>query len=228
MANRRQGGDPEDSAELRPLHGGRHGIDPELLAHNQRERLIAAIAAAVAEHGYNDTTIAQITDLAAVSKRTFYENFAGKEQCFLAAYEALDGYIADLMSEAAAPESEWPDQIAAAFAALIRFLAERPNFARLYLIESVVVGETLVPAREQTSDRFNALLAPGRKLDSLAREPAEGIEEALIGGALTLLARRIIAGEGEELDRFIPAVIDFVLSPYLGPEVAREVAERHA
>ena len=228
MANRGSSRDAGDPAELRPLHGGRHGIDPQLLAHNQRERLIAAVVVTVAEHGYNETTIAQITDAASVSRRTFYEHFEGREECFLAAYEALDDYIADLMSEAASAEQHWPDQVGAGFAALIHFLAERPNFARLYLLESVVVGEKLVAARAKTSERFIVLLAPGRTYGELDHEPAEGIEEALIGGVLTLLARRILAGEAEQLERFIPAVIDFSLSPYIGLEAAREVAARHA
>ncbi|MGB7587257.1 MAG: TetR/AcrR family transcriptional regulator [Solirubrobacterales bacterium] len=70
--------------ELMRLPPGRHGLPPEFVARNQRERLIAAAAEAVAEHGYAGTTVAHITRLAAVSRRTFYEHFSDKKECFRA------------------------------------------------------------------------------------------------------------------------------------------------
>ena len=178
---------------LRPLHGGRHSIPADVLAHNQRERLLAALASCAAEHGYNATTISQITSAASVSRRTFYEHFAGKEECFLAAYEALDGYLGTVMEEAVERESEWPDQVAAAFVDLLDFLASRPNFARLYLVEAAVVGEGMADAREKTAKRFIALLEPGRRY----RDVDPGIEEGLVGGIVTLLGRRVLGGEAD-------------------------------
>jgi len=218
----------EEPTRLRPLHGGRHSLPADVVAHNQRERLLAALAAIVAEHGYNAATVAQISSAAQVSRRTFYENFEDKEDCFLAAYDALDGYLASLMEQAVEGQSQWPDRVAATFASLIGFLASRPNFARLYLVESSTVGEAMASRRDRTTERFIALLEPGRELRSGDRELAEGIEEALVGGIVTLLARRILAGEAERLADFVPAVIEFALAPYLGIDEARRVALAHA
>ena len=214
--------------ELGPLPSGRHGIAPEVLAHNQRERMLAAIAQLVAEHGYAKTTIGQIADTASVSRRTLYERFSGKEEIFLAAYVALDDYLAGVMAEAAGgAEGGWPEEVAAAFAALIGFLASNPGFARLYLVESAAVGEPLAAAREATTERLIALLATGRD-SKPGREPAEGIEEALVGGVIVLLARRVLGGEAAQLTSFTPAVVEFTLSPFLGVDGAREVAALHA
>jgi AcrR family transcriptional regulator len=218
------GKEPEDPGSLRPLHGGRHSIPPEVLAHNQRERLLAALASCVAEHGYNATTIGQVTSSASVSRRTFYEHFDGKEECFLAAYEALDGYIETLIKGEAGQREDWPDRVAAAFRAVTAFLASRPNFARLYLVEAAVVGEAANAAREKTARRFVDLLEPGRRL----RDVDSGIEEGLVGGIMTLLGRRVLNGEADRLDAFAPAVIEFALSPYLGVEDARAVIARSA
>ncbi len=194
-----------------------------MLAHNQRERLLAALASSVAENGYNATTITQITSAASVSRRTFYEHFDGKEECFLAAYEALDSYLATLMGEAADAEDKWPDQVVAGFVAVIGFLASSPNFARIYLIEAAVVGEATTEARAETAGRFIKLLEPGRR----HRDLDPGIEEGLVGGIMTLLARRVLNGEAAELDRFVPAVLEFALAPYLGVDEARSVIARH-
>jgi AcrR family transcriptional regulator len=75
--------------ELTPLPPGRHGLPREVVQRNQRERMIAAAAKAVAERGYVGTTVRDITRRARVSKRTFYEHFANKEECFVAARELL-------------------------------------------------------------------------------------------------------------------------------------------
>lgn len=216
----------EGKGHLRPLHGGRHSLPPDVVAFNQRERLLAAVAAVVAEYGYNQATIAQIAAAASVSRRTFYENFDGKEESFFAAYDALDDYLAGLMEEARAAQSDWTGRVAATFVALLDFLSSRPELARLYLVEAAAVGEAMAARRERTTQRFISLLEEGRP-EAGERAPAVGIEEALVGGAVTLLARRIVAGEGEHLDRFAPAVIEFVLAPYLGVEGARAVADRH-
>jgi AcrR family transcriptional regulator len=222
--SQRVGKEVSDPGGLRPLHGGRHSIPPEVLAHNQRERLLAALASCVAENGYNATTIAQITSAASVSRRTFYEHFDGKEECFVAAYEALDGYVETLLKEAAKDEKEWPDRVAAAVRAFTAFFASRPNLARIYLVEVAVVGEAANAVRESTTTRFVRLLDPGRRL----REVDPGVAEGLVGGIVTLLGRRVRDGEAGQLEALAPAVIEFVLSPYLGLDEARAVIARSA
>jgi AcrR family transcriptional regulator len=223
------GPESEDRDAPRPLSGGRHSFDPEIVAHNQRERLLGALISVVAEHGYAASKVTEIADDASVSLRSFYENFADKEACFLAAYEALDAYIATIIDAAVedAPD-DWAERAAAAFAALIGFLSERPNFARIYLVESFVVGDALAPAREKAAGRLRGLLEPGRKVRDSAPGLPEGIEEGLVGGIFTLLARRVLGGEAATLARYTPAVIDFTLSPFLGPETAGALAGRYA
>jgi AcrR family transcriptional regulator len=214
----------EESPGLRPLHGGRHSVPPELVAFNQRERLLAALASIVAERGYAKTTIAQITEAAAVSRRTFYENFADKQECFLAAFDALDSHLERLMIEAAGSETDWPDRVAAVLLAMMRFFASRPQFARLYLVEAAGAGEATAERREKRAKRLIDFLAAGRQERSQDRELPEGLEEAIGGGIITLLFRRVRAGEAEQLERFAPGVIEFALTPYLGPDQARALA----
>ena len=199
-----------------------------MVAFNQRERLLAAVAEAVAEHGYHKATIAQITGLASVSRRTFYEHFDGKEACFIAAYDAVDKYLARRLAELIAEQAEWPDQVAAALAEALRFFASRPTLARLSLVESSAVGGGMASRRERSVTRLADLLRPGREWHSGERELNEGIDEALAGGIATLIARRVAAGEAEQLERYVPALVAFTLAPYLGVEAAREVAARHS
>ena len=181
----------------------------------------------VAEHGYNKTTVALITDAASVSRRTFYEHFSGKEDCFLAAFDALSTHLFGLMAEAVAGQSEWSDQVAAALIAPLRFFASHPELARVYMVEAVSAGEIMADRREERARRLTAFLEAGRSQRIGNRDLADGLEEAIAGGIITLLFSRVRAGEAEQLERFAPAMIEFALSPYLGIEEARKLAARH-
>ncbi len=89
--------------ELGPLPAGRHGYSREQVAHHQRERLIAGLAAAVAEKGYAAVTLDRHHQASAkVSRRVFYANFESKEECFLAAFEVVVSHLRELVAEAVA------------------------------------------------------------------------------------------------------------------------------
>src|SRR6187402_2033678 len=103
-----------DEETLGPLPAGRHGFSREQVAHNQRERLIAGLATAVAEKGFSAVTITDITKHARVSRRVFYANFEGKDECFLAAFGVVVEHVRELASEAAAAvPGEWPEKAVA-------------------------------------------------------------------------------------------------------------------
>ncbi len=225
MATEQPSGAEESPARGRPLHGGRHSLPADLVAFDQRERLLAALARVVAEHGYNKATIGGIATAAAVSRRTFYEHFKGKEECFLAAYDALDDYLVSLVEESVPADAEWPERVTRTLATVVGFLGEHPDLARVYVVEpNVVSTKGMWMRRQKRADRYVELLEPGRDWRGDDRDLAEGIEEAIFGGIITLLARHILAGEGDRLNRFTPAVIEFALGPFMGMERAREVA----
>lgn len=229
MPGRASDDEGEQSHEIKPLHGGRHSLSPEVVAFNQRERLLAAIAATTAENGYAKTTIAQITAAASVSRRSFYEHFADKAECFIAAFDVLDSHLVELATEAAAAETEWPDRVAVILISQLHYFAAHPQFARLYMIEAVSVGEAMNSRREERAKRLISLLELGRRERARDAGPElpEGIDEAIAGGVITLLFRRVRAGEASQLERFAPGLIEFALSPYLGPERAARVAAAH-
>src|SRR5882672_557181 len=126
--------------ELGPLPAGRHGYSREQVAHHQRERLIAGLAAAVAEKGYAGVTLADITKGAKVSRRVFYANFESKEQCFLAAFEVVVAHVRELVAEAVEGVPGWPHRSFAASRAVLAFLASEPDLARLCVVESRGAG----------------------------------------------------------------------------------------
>jgi AcrR family transcriptional regulator len=213
---------PEE--ELGPLPAGRHGFTREQVAHNQRERLIAGLATAVAEHGYNAVTITHITKAASVSRRVFYANFEGREECFLAAFEAVVAHIRELFGEAVDSAPDWPHQAIAAARSVLAFLASEPDLARLCLVETQSAGP-VVAARFH--DAVRELLPPlerGRAERAAERELPPTTEDSTIGALISLASRKVGAGEATELEDLLPDFTEFILSPYLGPAEAVRLA----
>jgi AcrR family transcriptional regulator len=213
--------------ELARLPPGRHGLPREFVTHNQRERLIAGIAEAIAEHGYSGTTIAHITRAAAVSRRTFYEHFASKDECFVAAYDTVMKELRERVSAAFDESEEWPQAIKAGIDAMLRFLAAEPNLARLCMVEALVAGPAVVERYDAAIQSFVPYFQEGRKGRSpeVLSRLSPTTEEALVGGMVSLISRRIIAGKTEELEDLLPDLVEFTLTPYLGSAEAAEVAK---
>jgi AcrR family transcriptional regulator len=212
--------------ELSRLPPGRHGLPREFVVHNQHERLIAGLAEAVAEKGFASTTIADITRHAAVSRRTFYEHFSSKDECFVKAYDTVMEQLRERVAEAYQAEDDWPHSIKAGIAAMLSFLATEPNLARLCMVEALVAGPVVVERYDAAIQSLVPYFREGRKgrprkvLDRLSPTT----EEALVGGMVSLVSRRIFAGRTDDLEQLLPDLVEFALTPYLGSPEAAEIA----
>jgi AcrR family transcriptional regulator len=227
----RKAGDPgvpaeEYPPELARLPPGRHGLPREFVVHNQRERLIAGLAEAIAENGYSGTTIAHITRHAAVSRRTFYEHFSSKDECFVAAYDTVMEELRGRVSAAFEAADDWPHAVKAGISAMLEFLAAEPHLARLCMVEALVAGPVVVERYDAAIQSFVPYFQSGREgrpPEVLARL-SPTTEEALVGGMVSLISRRIIAGKTEELVELLPDLVEFTLTPYLGSAEAAKLA----
>lgn len=210
--------------ELGPLPAGRHGLSREQVAHSQRERLIAALADVVVEHGYSAVTITHIIKAASVSRRAFYEHFDSKEDCFLAAFEIVVDHIHLLVSEAVEPIPDWPHQTIVALGTTLDFLASEPKLAHLCLVDSMAAGPVVAERFRAAVQTFIPILEPGRVERSSARALPESTEDSLVGAVVSLVSRSIATGGAERLGELLPDLAEFVLTPYLGPEEAWRLA----
>lgn len=210
--------------ELGPLPAGRHGLSREQVALNQRERLIGGLAEAVAEHGYNAVTITHITKAAKVSRRAFYENFDGKEECFIAAFEIVVTHVRGLVADAAEEFDDWPHEVIAAFRTLLDYFTEEPDLARLCFVESQTAGPAVAERFRQTIYGFVPMLERGRAERTSKRPLPDSTETSLIGALATLASRTILSGDATRLSDLLPDFIEFAMTPYLGTDVAHRLA----
>jgi AcrR family transcriptional regulator len=172
------------------------------------------LAAALVEKGYAAVTIADIARHARVSKRTFYEHFADKQQAFLAVYAAASDRLLRLVDKAATPELDWQQQIAAAVRAYLSALQEEPALTRTILVEIQSAGPEALRLRRRGQQRFAAMLAE-RVADGVREHPARrplspAMATAVIGGINELVLEAVEQGRAEQLTDLDAVVIEFV------------------
>jgi len=189
---------------------------------DERQRIVAAMVELVAEQGYKATTIKQLLRRAGVSRADFRRSFAGKQACFLEAYDEMSERFVALVFAAFESEKEWRDGLRVAAYAAGRWIGEHPHEARYVVIEMVSAGEFAQTRRDETLRGFVDLIDAGRRQldrpDSVSRAMAEGA----VGGILGMLARQLRRGVPARPEDFVPDLMFVAVRPYLGNEAARE------
>lgn len=200
----------------RSLPRGRSPLPRKVVLMSQRERLLEAIVAAVAEKGYASTTIADVIGLAGVSRTTFYEQFQDKEDCFVIAY--AEGARTHFEQIVEAFDSAQPplDQFRAAVRRYLEVLVGAPPYARTFLVEVLAAGTAAAGQRQAVHDRHIALATDWHRRLRAERpdlpEPPRAAFEAAVAGVDGLVASWVRAGRGLELQKLEPVIVGFWLS----------------
>lgn len=119
-----------------------------------RERLLAGLAAAIREHGYASTTVAEVVARARTSRRTFYEHFADRDAAFLALFEVMTTHMIDTITRGAEGSGPFLERLDAALAAYIEQVAAEPELIRSSILELPAIGPAGVAADRGTTERI--------------------------------------------------------------------------
>jgi len=208
------------------LPRGRHGLSREAVTESQRNRILQAMIEVVAERGYPETRVVDVISVAGVSRKTFYELFSSKEDCFLAAYDLL---LANLLGDTARGyESKkgapWAERVAAGLAALLDDLAEHPDEARFAIVEVLAAGPRALARRDAALRQFTGFLDAGRSETSVELPGITSL--SLAGGINELLYTEILHGAASRLPSRLPDLMFWIVLPFLGPERAADERER--
>lgn len=207
----------------RPLPGEQR-LPREFVARHQRARIIDAVVQETAEKGYRAVTVAAIVKRAGIARKTFYENFSSKEESFLAAQELGTSTALERVVEAAGIHRRWPRRVRAGLSAFLDYVAAEPALARTCLVESLSAGAAAVKYHEESQQAFVSLLRLGRDVSPNGGRLPEALEEAIVGGVFWIVYQRLAAGEADAVPTLLPELVEFALTPYLGPEAARAIA----
>lgn len=186
-------------------------------------RILHAVATLSADKGYPNVTIAEIADRASTSQRTFYENFANKEEAMLAALDAGSSRMLAEVLPAYRRGTDWPHSIHGAIEALLGYGAEDPVFTRLGAVDVYACGERALTQRDDVMEGLELLLAPGYKL---APETPAVAAEAIGGAIYALIYDQVCTRGPESLPELLPVTTYVALAPFVGAEEACAVANR--
>jgi AcrR family transcriptional regulator len=181
------------------------------------ERVLRALAAIVAEKGYEAATVAEVIELAGTSYRAFYGHFHGKEEAFMAALDSGSAQMLAVVLPAFHRARSWPESVRAAYEAMFAFALEEPEYTRLGAVEMYTAGREALRRRDNVMEGLEALLMPGYQ--QAPETPAIAAEA--IGGAIYALIHDQVKRKGpESLPELAPMATYMTLAPFLGAEEA--------
>jgi len=193
---------------------------------NQRERILDAVLQAASRSGYAAMRIEDVIAIAGVSRRTFYDHFANKEEAFLAAYElVLDQLLSGVTSAFASGET-WPSRVRRGLAAFLNLLASEPVLAQVCVVEALAAGPRALARRTAAMQAFQSLLEPPAD-DALVTAYAPPVAiEAIVGGIYEVIYSRVTSQRTHELPSLLPSLLHSALLPFVGAEVAETEYQR--
>jgi AcrR family transcriptional regulator len=189
---------------------------------SQRERVLEAMMRVAAAKGYEATAVSDVVARAGISAESFAAMFAGKEDCFLQAYDSaidvLEAHVSGAF-EAAAGEP-WTERIVVALRAMVELLAAEADVARMAIVEVAAVGEDARIRYRAALDRFVPFLEEGRTASPDGPDLPADTAQFAIGGGASLIYDEIRADRGPELTQILPQLFFAVTMPYLGAAAA--------
>lgn len=180
----------------------------------------------VSERGYTETRVVDVIEVAGVSRKTFYEQFDGKEQCFLTTYDTLFAHLYGEMSKGfeSLPGAPWAERATATLRSLLEHLAAHPSGARFAVVEVLAAGPKALARRDAALRQFSGFLESGRSETSVELPGITAL--SLVGGINELLYSEILHGAAARLPTRLPDLVFWISLPFLGPERASAERER--
>jgi AcrR family transcriptional regulator len=203
------------------LPAGRHGLSRQFVVENQRQRILAAVADVCSAAGYVAMSVEDIVVTSGVSRRTFYDNFRGKEDVYLAAYDEVTTQLLTQVYTSFEAADGLVSRVRDSLDAFLTFVAEEPSFADMCIVEVMAAGPTAIERRNRTMAAFAEMIekAAAEELPKSKLPPAL-TAETLVGGIYEVVYSRVLQGRGEELPSLLPDLLFSVLLPYVGQETA--------
>jgi AcrR family transcriptional regulator/DNA-binding MarR family transcriptional regulator len=203
---------------------GRSRAGREYVRDAQRARILSAMAAVACEHGLEDATVSRVVSAARVSRRTFYELFADRNECLLRVIEQTVERAGSRAATAYAAESAWSERVRAGLHALLEFCDEEPELARLCLLDWANAGPLARERRAEVLGRLARVLDGGRTAGCPLPPPLTA--EGVVGGLLAVIQTRIRAEDDHEFTVLLNPLMSFLVLPYLGDRAALRELDR--
>jgi AcrR family transcriptional regulator len=209
----------EQEGGLPRLPPGRHGLPREVVVENQKQRIAAGLIAVVVERGYLAATVTQVVAAAGVSRRTFYNYYADKQEAFFDVYAQVSDFLLGTMRDVGKEaKGGWAARVRSELGALLEVVSANPDLARFCLAVPPAAGGEVASVYRDFLSQLVDVLGEGRP--KRVRRPPPAAEYGMAGGLAALILKGV--GETKEGDEMalLPEVTELVLTPYLGRDEA--------
>jgi AcrR family transcriptional regulator len=216
-------------------------LGPGRVLEIQRSRILAAMVEECAERGVANVSVAHVVGRAGVSRRTFYEIFSDREDCFLGAFEEGIARASRYALEGYDDSAGWAERVRTALTGLLGFLDAERDIGKLLVVGSLGAGGDALERRRCVLARIVAVVDEGRLRSRSAQELPPLTAEGIVGGVLSVLHSRLLDGpsagvngaregqrDSDRLADLAGPLMSMIVLPYLGIAAARRELARPA
>jgi AcrR family transcriptional regulator/DNA-binding MarR family transcriptional regulator len=209
-------------SRLRP---GRHGLPSDQVVDIQRQRILRAMAEVTSERGFAAATVESVIARAKVSRRTFYQLFADRHDCFLAVFDETVKRVAVGVCAAYRAPGPWVERVRDGLLELLLFLDREPLLAKICVVGSMAGDTAMLAHRGKVIRALTQVADEGRCLVRRREPPSPLTAEGIVGGVFSIVHARLHEGECGPLRDLLGPLMAVIVLPYLGPAAAyRELA----
>ena len=184
--------------------------------------MLSSAVQVVSEYGYGQMSVARVTDRAGVSRRTFYDVFEDREDCFLAIFDEAVARVAELVVPVYEGEGTWREGVRGALGVLLEFLDEQPQVGSLLVVDALRAGPRVLRRRAEVLEGLGMVLDRGGS----EAEPVSGLPdltgEGVVGAVFSVIHTRLLVERPGSLVGLLNSLMGMIVLPYQGPEVARK------
>ncbi len=211
-------GQPEEHAGS----GGRGQV-----AELQRARLLTAMVQEVSERGAANVSVGHVVGRSGVSRRTFYEIFHDREDCFLAAFDEALQQVSALVVPAYEQAGTWCEGMRCALVGLLECFERDPAMGRLLIVESLAAGPGVLARRQSVIAQLIPIVELGRgDARAVAQDGGALTAEGVVGAVLSVLHARLVQDVPGGLLELAGPLMGMIVLPYLGSAAARREVAR--
>lgn len=208
------------AGRIREVEALPHSPKLKLVNSPKREKILEGMLEAVGAEGYDATSVRTILAHTGLYRQAFYDNFADKDACYLAALEMGIERLEAVAIKAAASEESWRGRLRAGLGTLLDFLDAEPDFGRGVIVEVHAAGPEALAKRAEAMKRAADFIDLAREEAGEAESPPQIAPEGIVAGIHAIVHSRLSTGATEGFRQMLPEFMYFAVLPYFGAEAA--------
>lgn len=205
---------------VRSVHRRRNGSSRHRVRELQRARILSAMVQVASEHGAESATVARVIARAGVSRGAFYALFENRQDCLTGVFEEAVAIATSRVGTAYDPEVRWVDRVRGSLLALLEFLDEEPELARL-CVAHALASPTMLTDRGEVLDALTRVIDEGRSDSGATGNPPPLTAHVVLGGTVGLIHLRLTTRDSRSLVELVNPLMSMVVLPCLGPAAVR-------